>query len=66
MPAIFIATLLFCLPNEPPKLHKVEDTGKADTLLDWPIVHKKYPWSIIFLMGGGFALAEACEVHSGT
>ena len=62
VPAIFIAVVLFCLPNEIPRLHKVEDTGKADALLDWPIVHKKYPWSIIFLMGGGFALAEACEV----
>ena len=62
VPAIFIATLMFCIPNKIPNSNLVHDDGKADALLDWPIVHKKYPWSIIFLMGGGFALAEACEV----
>ena len=62
MPAILIATLLFCIPNEFPRRRNTGKTDTADALLDWPIVHKKYPWSIIFLMGGGFALAEACEV----
>ena len=55
--------MMFAIPNKIPKKNRVHDNGKADALLDWPLVHKKYPWSIIFLMGGGFALAEACEVN---
>ena len=31
-------------------------------LLEWPSVHSKFPWGIIFLMGGGYALADASEV----
>lgn len=62
MPAILIAVLLFAIPMKIPRCNKAEDDGPAKALLDWQTVHKKYPWSIIFLMGGGFALAEACEV----
>lgn len=31
-------------------------------LLDWKIVHQKMPWNIVFLLGGGFALAKGSEV----
>lgn len=30
-------------------------------LLTWKTVHEKMPWSIIILLGGGFALAHGCE-----
>lgn len=32
------------------------------TLLSWEIVHKKMPWNIVLLLGGGFALAKGSEV----
>ena len=32
-------------------------------LLTWEAVHKKLPWGVIFLMGGGYSLATACEVN---
>lgn len=32
-------------------------------LLTWDMVHKKLPWGVIILLGGGFALAEACRVR---
>jgi len=31
-------------------------------LLDWKVVHQKMPWNIVFLLGGGFALAKGSEV----
>ncbi|XP_043910329.1 solute carrier family 13 member 2 [Protopterus annectens] len=30
-------------------------------LLTWKTVHEKMPWSIVILLGGGFALAHGCE-----
>uniref|UniRef100_A0A667Y6K7 Solute carrier family 13 member 5 n=1 Tax=Myripristis murdjan TaxID=586833 RepID=A0A667Y6K7_9TELE len=48
--AVFIAVLLFILPS------------KAPPLLTWKVAQKKLPWSIVLLLGGGFALAKGSEV----
>ncbi|KAB1071367.1 SLC13/DASS family transporter [Tamlana haliotis] len=45
--AIFIAMLLFIVPSSKQK----------EALVDWKIM-KKLPWHIVFLFGGGFALAK--------
>ena len=45
--AIFVATLLFIVPS----------TKKNKALVNWEIT-KKLPWHIVFLFGGGFALAK--------
>jgi sodium-dependent dicarboxylate transporter 2/3/5 len=45
--AIFVAMLLFIIPS----------TKKNTALVDWKIT-KKIPWHIVFLFGGGFALAK--------
>ncbi len=31
-------------------------------LLDWPVVHSKMAWSVVIVLGGGFALADATKV----
>lgn len=38
--------------------------GPAPPILDWPTVNKQMPWSVIILLGGGFALADACKVST--
>lgn len=45
--AIFIAVLLFVIPS----------SKKNKALARWKII-KKIPWEIVFLFGGGFALAK--------
>ena len=36
--------------------------GKHRMLLDWQTVQHKFPWAIIFMIGGGFALSEGSSV----
>ncbi|NXN32491.1 S13A2 protein, partial [Nycticryphes semicollaris] len=66
--AIFISILLFIIPSD----ISSSDSDKTQTgnrskirappaLLDWNVVHQKMPWNIVFLLGGGFALAKGSE-----
>lgn len=41
-----------------------EERWKFQPLLDWDTVNQKIPWGVLLLMGGGFAVAEACEVRT--
>eukprot|EP00063_Salmo_salar_P018414 XP_013993249.1 PREDICTED: solute carrier family 13 member 5-like isoform X2 [Salmo salar] len=69
--AVFIAVLLFVLPSEPPRYLCFWRTQSFDTepprgptpaLLTWQVTQRKMPWSIVLLLGGGFALAKGSEV----
>ncbi|XP_023795218.1 solute carrier family 13 member 5 isoform X1 [Cyanistes caeruleus] len=73
VPAMFVALLLFVLPAHKPKLiawnQSMSDPKKTEedikkpflstSLLEWDVVQRKMPWSIVLLLGGGFALADA-------
>lgn len=64
-PAIFIVIALFMLPtnwnflrfccgSRPDKLPK----ATTPSLMTWKYINSNIPWSLIFLLGGGFALAR--------
>lgn len=63
-PAIFIVIALFMLPSNWSWLRifsaKPEQLPKAATpsLITWKYINTNIPWSLIFLLGGGFALAR--------
>ncbi|NXI59680.1 S13A2 protein, partial [Chloroceryle aenea] len=64
--AIFISVLLFIIPSDISNNDKQQTGSKAKfrappPLLDWKVVHQKMPWNIVFLLGGGFALAKGSE-----
>ncbi|KAM9005695.1 solute carrier family 13 member 2 isoform 2-T2 [Sarcophilus harrisii] len=63
--AFFIGIILFIVPSEYPSLFlQTNAQGKLKAppaLLDWNTVNKKMPWNIVFLLGGGFALAKGSE-----
>ncbi|NXI91683.1 S13A2 protein, partial [Psophia crepitans] len=64
--AVFISLLLFIIPSEIPNRDKQKTGSKSkiqapSALLDWKVVHQKMPWNILFLLGGGFALAKGSE-----
>ncbi|XP_074450780.1 solute carrier family 13 member 2 [Larus michahellis] len=64
--AIFISVLLFIIPSDIPTRDRERTGSKSKiptppALLDWKIVHQKMPWNIVFLLGGGFALAKGSE-----
>ncbi|NXY06657.1 S13A2 protein, partial [Pteruthius melanotis] len=65
---LFISMLLFILPSGFSNQDRDEEQtgGRAKfrappPLLDWKVVQEKMPWNIVFLLGGGFALAKGSE-----
>ncbi|XP_026051514.1 solute carrier family 13 member 5a isoform X2 [Carassius auratus] len=72
--AVFVAALLFVFPSKPPRLCHwrtqssdtvlQQESGYTPTLLTWKVTQQKMPWSIILLLGGGFALAKGSESQS--
>ncbi len=65
--AMAIVLVLFMLPGEPVRSmdrHVIaanhgDDAGEDAFLLSWRRASRAVPWSVLVLMGGGFAMAEA-------
>ncbi|XP_072039412.1 uncharacterized protein [Amphiura filiformis] len=66
---MIVALSLFLMPSKPPQFIfgcgrtvKVDkDHIRVPCLLEWEIVSRKMAWNVVILLGGGFALAEACK-----
>lgn len=67
-PGLLIIVLMFVVPAKWSWLdwfvgdQKSEPTKASEALITWPYLNKTVPWDLIFLLGGGFALAEAGKV----
>ncbi|KAM5273469.1 solute carrier family 13 member 2 [Ctenodactylus gundi] len=63
--AIFISIIMFIVPSKFPGLTQdPENPGRLKappSLLTWKTVKEKMPWNVVFLLGGGFALAKGSE-----
>nr|XP_022906389.1 protein I'm not dead yet [Onthophagus taurus] len=66
--ALIVVMLLFIIPAKPDFIYwfKTDKSERAKTpspaLITWKVVQQKLPWGLIFLLGGGFALAEGSNV----
>uniref|UniRef100_A0A8C6WUR5 Solute carrier family 13 member 3 n=1 Tax=Neogobius melanostomus TaxID=47308 RepID=A0A8C6WUR5_9GOBI len=62
---VIIVSILFFFPSQKPSLRWWFDPHASNTpyvpLLSWKKVQDSVPWNIILLLGGGFAMAKACE-----
>ncbi|XP_068160243.1 Na(+)/dicarboxylate cotransporter 3 isoform X1 [Antennarius striatus] len=62
---VIIVSVLFFFPSQKPSLRWWFDSQASNTpyvpLLTWKRAQESVPWNIILLLGGGFAMAKACE-----
>eukprot|EP00093_Oithona_nana_P012600 12600.XXX_550263_555416_1 [CDS] Oithona nana genome sequencing. len=61
---MIIVILLFIIPSSLNfwPFVTASEARTSGSLLSWQAIHQKMPWSLVFLLGGGFALAKACSV----
>lgn len=67
MPTIFVVVMCFILPANYAFMRYCCGGGPLPTtttpsLITWKFIQSKVPWGLIFLLGGGFALAEGSKV----
>jgi sodium-dependent dicarboxylate transporter 2/3/5 len=62
-PALLMVMVIFALPTHYkfwPFQPKSSPSAKSPSLVNWELIEKKLPWGVILLLGGGFALSDAC------
>jgi len=67
MPTIFVVIMCFILPANYAFLRYCRrrggpvPTGPTPSLITWKFIQGRVPWGLVFLLGGGFALAEGSK-----
>uniref|UniRef100_A0A915IKS2 Uncharacterized protein n=1 Tax=Romanomermis culicivorax TaxID=13658 RepID=A0A915IKS2_ROMCU len=66
-PAMLIACVLFVWPTQMPdflfwRQNSASKPQRHSSLMTWAAMQKKFSWSIIILLGGGYAMAKGIEV----
>ncbi|KAK2585406.1 hypothetical protein KPH14_010078 [Odynerus spinipes] len=63
-PVIFASILMFFIPKEPAFIYcwsknpAKRPTKPSEGLITWKVIETKMPWSLMFLLGGGFAISK--------
>ena len=62
-PAILMVLVVFALPTRYrfwpfQAMNKVPESSPS--LINWKTIETKLPWGVIILLGGGFAVSDAC------
>ena len=50
------------LPLSSLHIADLRSAAPSPGLLGWQVIHDRMPWSLVLLLGGGFALAKATQV----
>ncbi|XP_071568788.1 protein I'm not dead yet-like [Temnothorax nylanderi] len=64
VPVILVSILMFFIPKDPSFIYSYsQDPAKrpkksSEGLITWKIIETKMPWSLMFLLGGGFAISK--------
>ncbi|KAL4223442.1 hypothetical protein ACF0H5_016913 [Mactra antiquata] len=62
VPSILVASSLFIFPSTVPRVfcaQRGENEKTLKPLMSWRAAADKVPWGVVFLLGGGFAMAHA-------
>ncbi|KZC14611.1 Protein I'm not dead yet, partial [Dufourea novaeangliae] len=63
-PVILVSILMFFIPKDPSFIynyssdHAKRPTNSSEGLITWDVIQRKMPWSLMFLLGGGFAISK--------
>lgn len=60
--AMFLAISLLMMPRYPPLIFKMKTSRPYEALMSFKSVSEKLNWGVVFLIAGGFALADCVHV----
>ncbi|KAG5340239.1 INDY1 protein, partial [Acromyrmex heyeri] len=70
VPVIFVSILMFFIPKDPSFIYSYSQNPakrpkrSSEGLITWKTIETKMPWSLMFLLGGGFAISRGSVASS--